>query len=126
MSETNQNLETPVQQGAFYASLKRNNREIRQDRADVIGRALQLRYKRKIEDIDEEIYQAQTRRENALDLSPSVIGSLNPAKDFDADQFLNDDMNTGIELRNLGIKSNVIRSRYNFLFGNTYEMLEVE
>ena len=80
----------------------------------------------KVDTEDGEIYQAQTRRENALDLSPSVIGSLNPAKDFDADQFLNDDMNTGIELRNLGIKSNVIRSRYNFLFGNTYEMLEVE
>ena len=100
MSETNQNSETPVQQGAFYASLKRNNREIRQDRADAIGRALQLRYKRKIEDIDEEIYQAQTRRENALDLSPSVIGSLNPAKDFDTESnFYNQ-----LEKRRLRIK----------------------
>ena len=39
-------------QGAFIASLKRNNKQIRDDRATSIGEDTQLLYKRLIEDLE--------------------------------------------------------------------------
>lgn len=112
--------------GAFAESLKRSNSQIKKDRADQIGRMLMKQYQRKIEDLDDEIYQEAIARENMLDLSPSTIGSLQPAVNFDADKFLIQDVDAGIRLRELKIKSNIVRGRFNYLFGNTYELLSTE
>lgn len=110
--------------GAFHESLKRSNSQIKKDRADQIGRMLMKQYQRKIEDLDDEIYQESQTRENMLDLSPATIGSLQPAINFDADEFLVKDVSLGIKLRELIIKSNIVRARYNYLFGNTYQPLK--
>ncbi len=42
-------------QGAFFNSLKRNNKQIRDDRATAITEDTELVYKRKIEDLEKEI-----------------------------------------------------------------------
>lgn len=112
--------------GAFYESLTRSNSQIKKDRADQIGRMLMKQYQRKIEDLDDEIYQETVSRENMLDLSPNNIGSLQPAVNFDADKFLMQDVDSGIRLRELKIKSNIVRSRFNHLFGTTYDLLNSE
>lgn len=131
MSQENQDQIQPIGStvnlpttGAFAESLKRSNSQIKKDRADQIGRTLMKQYQRKIEDLDDEIYQENIARENMLDLSPTIIGSLQPAVNFDADKFLMQDVDSGIRLRELKIKSNIVRGRFNYLFGNTYELLK--
>jgi len=44
--------ETVEKQGAFLSSLKRNNKQIRDDRAIAIGESAQLIYKRAVEDLE--------------------------------------------------------------------------
>ena len=44
-------------EGAFLSSLKRNNKQIRDDRAQAIGETAQLVFKRKVEDLEMSIKQ---------------------------------------------------------------------
>ncbi|MCI5196643.1 MAG: hypothetical protein D3919_10540, partial [Candidatus Electrothrix sp. AW5] len=53
--------------GAFINSLKRNNREIRDDRATAIAEDTELVYKRKIEDLEISIKKMQREQEYMLD-----------------------------------------------------------
>ncbi len=105
-------------QGAFVASLRRNNKKIRDDRAIVIAEASQVFYKRTVEDLDLEIKQVKREREAMMDLSPTTADSLVLASDFDAKAFVNKDLDLGIKIRNLEIKLEVARNRYAYLFGN--------
>jgi len=45
-------MEEKKYQGAFIESLKRNNKQIRDDRAASIVDIAQLKYKRKVEDLE--------------------------------------------------------------------------
>lgn len=110
----------------FGLSLKRNNSQIKKDRADEITRSTFIKYKRAVEDLDEEIYRLITDRNNMLDLSPSSIQSLMPAKDFDAGRYLIEDIRLSKELREKTIIANVTRQRCNVLFNTNYEPLPLE
>lgn len=103
--------------GAFVASLIRNNKKIRDDRAIAIVESAQIKYKRIIEDIEQEIKQKIRDRENMIDLSPTDANSLMLASDFKADDFIKKDLQIGIELRNLEIKLEIARKRFAHLFG---------
>jgi Adenylosuccinate synthetase len=59
--------ETVEKQGAFLSSLKRNNKQIRDDRAIAIGESAQLIYKRAVEDLEVGIKQMKRDQENMLD-----------------------------------------------------------
>ncbi|MCI5136183.1 MAG: hypothetical protein D3920_14200, partial [Candidatus Electrothrix sp. AW2] len=71
--------------GAFINSLKRNNREIRDDRATAIAEDTELVYKRKIEDLEISIKKMQREQEYMLDLSPASTQSLILASDFNCE-----------------------------------------
>ena len=102
--------------GAFFASLKRNNRQIREDRALAIAETAQMRYRRKVEDLELALKQLVRDRENMLDLSPTNAQSLVVASDFDAEQFVTKDVNLGLKIRETEIMLEIARKQYNRLF----------
>ena len=104
-------------QGAFVDSLKRNNKQIREDRATAIGEDAQIIYKREVEDLEIQIKKVKRDREAMLDLSPTTATSLVLASDFNSKDFVVKDIKLGIEIRNLEIKLEIAKERYKYLFG---------
>lgn len=104
-------------QGAFLVSLKRNNKQIRDDRAQAIHEDTELIYKRNIEDLDVSIKRMKREQENMLDLSPTDARSLVLATDFDSVAYSAKDIELGVKIRNAEIKLEIARKRYNYLFG---------
>ncbi len=102
---------------AFLNSLLRNNKEIRTDRAREIEVDTKVLFKRTVEDLSLEINRIKRQRNNMLDLSPTNSHSLRPAADFDAKHFIETDLVLGLKIRNLTIRLNVARKRYQELFG---------
>lgn len=127
--EANENLENnkedkemteatkDVNVGAFISSLKRNNRQIREDRATAIGEEAQITYKRTIEDLELYIKRMQRAQENMLDLSPDNALSLIVADKFDSRKYTDEDVEIGIKIRNAEIKLEIAKKRYKYLFG---------
>jgi hypothetical protein len=103
--------------GAFFGSLKRNNKQIRDDRAIAIAEDTQLVYKRKIEDLNLSIKKMKREQENMLDLSPTNTQSLILASDFDSTIYTEKDIDVGVKIRNAEITLEIAQKRYNYLFG---------
>ena len=102
---------------AFMDSLVRNNKQIRQDRAEVIAEDAQVTYKRAVEDLELEIKRMKRDRENMLDLSPDHALSLKLATDFNAKEFVEKDIELGVKIRNAEITLEIARKRFAWLFG---------
>lgn len=102
--------------GAFMESLVRGNKQIKKDRAASISEDAQMTYKRSIEDMEMEIKKLKRTRENMLDMSPENTQSLIVASQFDAKTFVERDQAIGFELRNLVIKLDIAKNRYQLLF----------
>jgi len=103
--------------GAFVSSLKRNNKQIRDDRATAIAEDTELVYKRKIEDLELSIKKMKREQENMLDLSPTNAQSLVLASDFDSDAYASKDVELGVKIRNAEITLEIARARFEYLFG---------
>ena len=102
--------------GAFISSLKRNNKQIREDRATSIAEDVQTLYKRTVEDIELKIKKLKRDREAMLDLSPTTAQSLVLASDFDASEFVSKDIKLGTDIRNLEIQLEIAKKQYTYLF----------
>lgn len=113
----NQGTEQELTQGAFIASLKRNNRQIREDRADTIVEETELVYKRRIEDLGISISRMKKEQENMLDLSPSNAQSLILASDFDNSTYVEKDVDLSRKIRDLEITRELAVKRFTYLFG---------
>ena len=111
------NVEVLSPTGAFLESLKRNNRKIREDRALAISEDVHLLFKRMVEDIQMRITRMKRERENMLDLSPTDAQSLVLASDFNAEIFVQTDIDLGVKIRNEEIKLEIAQRRYKYLFG---------
>ncbi len=103
--------------GAFMESLKRNNRQIRSDRAEAIGEDAEMQYKRQVEDYDIQITRMKRQMENMLDLSPSHAQSLKLAEDFNADEYVQKDVDLGMEIWKVEQRLAIAKARYTYLFG---------
>lgn len=112
--------------GAFLESLKRNNKQIRDDRATAIGEDAEMVYKRKIEDLEMNIRRMKRNQENMLDLSPNNATNLQVAKDFNPVEYADNDIELGKQIRNAVIALNIAKRRYNYLFGHRYELEKLE
>lgn len=106
-----------VVEGAFLSSLKRNNKQIRDDRATAIGEDTQMLYRRQIEDLQVTVKRMEREQENMLDLSPTNSMSLVLASDFDSATYVQKDIELGVRIRNETIKLGIAKDRYNYLFG---------
>lgn len=109
--------ETKKNEGAFLSNLKRNNKQIREDRATAIAEDAQTLYRRSIEDLELKIRRLQRDRENMLDLSPTNAQSLVMASDFKADDFVEKDIALGVAIRNDTIRLEIAKKQYAELFG---------
>lgn len=103
--------------GAFLTSLKRNNKQIKEDRALAISDDAEMIFRRKVEDIGLQIKRMKRDRENMLDLSPTTAQSLVLASDFNADEFVNKEIDLAIKIREATIKLELATERYKYLFG---------
>jgi hypothetical protein len=119
MSETSTgtNVEMVTEDGKFVEILKRSNKQIKEDRAVAIAEDVQMIYKRRVEDLEISIKRMYRDLEAQLDLSPANALSLTPAKDFDAVQFVEYELDLGVKIRNFEIKLEIAKKRYNYLFG---------
>ncbi|ARU59533.1 hypothetical protein OLMES_5553 [Oleiphilus messinensis] len=109
--------ELSTQPGAFLASLKRNNTQIREDRATAIAEIAQLMFKREVEDLAIQIKRLRREQDNMLDLSPEDANSLVLASEFDARAYVDKELELGVKIRNLEIKLEIAEKRYSYLFG---------
>lgn len=107
-----------VKTGAFVASLKRNNAKIREDRATAISEDAQMKYRRAIEDLELDLRKMRRERDNMLDLSPSDANSLKLASDFNAQEYVNKDIELGVKIRNTEIRVEIAKRQYENLFGS--------
>jgi hypothetical protein len=103
--------------GLFVNSLKRNNKQIRDDRATAICEDTEVLYKRQVEDLELSIRKMLREQENMLDLSPTNAQSLVLASDFNSADYVLKDIDLGVKIRNAEIKLEIARTRYNILFG---------
>lgn len=116
-NETDVAEEKKTPMGAFIVSLKRNNKQIRDDRAQSIGEDTHLLYRRYIEDLQVAIKRMEREQENMLDLSPTNAMSLVLASDFDATAYVTKDVELGVKIRNEKIKLEIAERRFKYLFG---------
>lgn len=107
--------------GAFVSSLRRNNKQIREDRALSIAEDAELLFKREIEDMQTEIKRYKRDRDNMLDLAGTDTTKIISASDFNAKAFVMKDLELGVKIRNLEIKLEIATSRYKELFTNENE-----
>lgn len=103
----------------FIESLQRNNDQIREDRARIIGADSELIYRRRIEDIELKIKRLEREQEGLIDISPLDRNSLTFA-DFQPEAFVQKDIELSLTIRNLNIQLEVAVKRFEYLFGKTF------
>ena len=103
--------------GSFVSSLRRNYKQIRDDRALKIAKTAQTLFKRKVEDLANQIDDFKMDRDNLLDLNGTSTTTIISASDFNAEEFVAKDLELGLQIRNLEIKYEIAYNRYNELFG---------
>jgi len=111
-----------IKSGFIKESLGRNNKTIRADRAEAINEDLEMVYKREIEDKLIAVKKLTRKQMNAFDFSPSNSQSLILGKDVDASITKDEDLALGLAIHNETVKLTIAKKRYNFLFGDTYEV----
>ncbi|WEK68807.1 MAG: hypothetical protein P0Y62_13235 [Candidatus Chryseobacterium colombiense] len=100
----------------FIGSLQRNNDQIREDRARIIGEDAALIYRRRVEDIELKIKRLEREQEGLTDISPLDKNSLTFA-DFQPEAFVQKDIELSLIIRNLNIRLELTRKRFEYLFG---------
>lgn len=103
--------------GSFVTSLRRNNKQIRDDRALSIAEDAQMLFKREVEDINTQLKRTRRDRENMLDLGGTETTKIISPSDFDPKAFVEKDLKLGVDIRNLEIKLEIATKRYEELFG---------
>lgn len=102
--------------GSFVTSLRRNNKQIRDDRALSIAEDAEMLFKRKVEDCATNLKRLKRDRENMLDLGGNETTKIISPSDFDAIRFVDKDLELGLKIREEEIKLEILSRRYNELF----------
>ena len=103
----------------FKEDLMRSFKSLKESRAESVAEDVEIIYKRQIEDLCHLIRNYDRDRENLiLDLSPSnaFSGNVVPS-DFKPVEFLNKDIEIGLNKRDAIIKLEIVIERYEYLFG---------
>lgn len=108
--------ELDAMKGAFVSSLRRNNKQIRDDRALSIAEDAKMLFKRKVEDINTQLKRTRRDRENMLDLGGTETTKIISPSDFNPEEFVEKDLKLGVDIRNLEIKLEIAQARYTELF----------
>jgi hypothetical protein len=122
MSEDNKEVALPIEIGLIHESLARTSKQIREERGADISEALEMDYKRKIEDYESDLKRMTRTQRNMFDFSPTMTTSLVIAKDVDSKEILDKDLAAALDIHNIRIKLRIAQQRYNDLFGETYKI----
>ena len=95
----------------FVDALRRNNDQIREDRAKAIAEDSELIYKRCIEAIELRIKRSEREQKSCIDISPLDKNSLTFA-DFNRDACVQRDIELSLNIRNLKIQFEIAKTRY--------------
>lgn len=106
--------------GALQASLDRNSKQIRSDRAEQISQDTQLRFRRMIEDAILAIRNKERNRNSMLDLSPDSALSIISAKNYDPNAFVDDWVKLSLEIAKGEENLAVLKQQYKVLFGKEF------
>ena len=115
-------MESPVEKqlnelkGSFVNSLKRNNKQIRDDRALSIAEDAKMLFKREVEDSATRLKRLKRDLENLLDLSGNETTKIISPSDFIAKDFVANNLKIGLAIRDEEIKFDILNKRYNELF----------
>jgi hypothetical protein len=71
-------VEEPKKEGAFIASLKRNNRQIKDARAEAIAEMAQMRYRRQVEDMENDVDKFANFIGNSLEINGDLYINTSP------------------------------------------------
>lgn len=115
-TETTETTEI-IANGLFMQSLTRNNKKIKSDRAKAIEEDSSLIFKRKIEDMKMEQRKLIRARDGMLDLSPTDTNSLILAREFNAEEFVKQEIEFLVKERQLSLTIELCEKRYAELFG---------
>lgn len=115
-----------MQQGKFYESVIRNNKQIKADRGQQLLEDSEMSFRRRIEDAERNLVRKRRHLVNMLDLSPENATSLKPVENFDPDLFAETYCSISVEIRNDAIKLNEYKKAYNLLYGTHFEVEEVK
>lgn len=110
-------VEKPELQGAFIASLRRNNKQIRDERAQEIYDTIEMLYRRKVEDVSLKVKRYKSQLTTNMDMSPETIGSLVPAESEKTINFVERDFEIIANLTSEELLLEKVHARYEFLFG---------
>jgi hypothetical protein len=111
------NIEDKTTIGALQASLDRNSKQIRSDRARQIADTAKLRFRRKIEDMTMKLIEFQNNQDAILDMSPDNTHSIISATNFDADVFVTTTSKLAHDIFLTEQALNVLKIEYQRLFG---------
>ena len=102
--------------GAFASSLKRTNKQIRDERARQIASSAERTFRRAIEDIEEALESKVLEKAAMLDMSPNNTQSILRADAIDSAKFVSRYSELSLEIRELKIKRQESKKDYVFLF----------
>jgi hypothetical protein len=110
-------VKVPDNTGVFEGSLNRRTSEIKRDRVAKMTGGTKIIYRRKVEDFETAINALLMERDGLLDLNGTSTTSIISLGDFDAEKFTDADMKIGMQLRELRIRLEDAKERYEYLFG---------
>ena len=111
-------------EGYVAESLTRSSGQIKKDRAESIAEDIQMAYKRKVEDLKRDLKKIKRKMKGAFDFSPNSTFSLVLADNVEGVDVVDKDMELSMQYRNVKVKLEYAKRRYNHLFGATYETSE--
>lgn len=106
--------------GLFEDSLKRNFKQIREDRASIMTRSSLSVYKGKIDKLYLDLDKLEIDRNNLLDFAGDSTTRIVSLEQFDADVFCSKDEEITLKMRELRIRIEELTQRYKALFGREY------
>lgn len=115
-------LEAIAGSGMVGQMLGRTSGQVKRDRAANIAEELKVFAKQKIDRTDREIRRLQRGLKNHFDFSPDNTLSLVMAENVEAEDVIEKDFDAVVEIAQLKRKNQYWKLRYNYLFGNEYEV----
>lgn len=103
--------------GALGASLARNSKQIKLDRAMTIHRTGEKEFRRRIEDLEDRVVNIQQERDSLLDMSPDDVNKLTIGTDFRAPEFYEAVRKFTLQIREAKVELEEMRAQYEYLFG---------
>ena len=121
MNEESNGTQIVKESGFVRENLNRNAKQLRQDRAESIYEELQVRFDRRVQDLELDLKRLRREQNAEFDFNPANTHSLVFDK-VDAVQVQEKDEQTSMKIRETLIRLNDAKQRYNFLFGDKYDL----